>query len=55
MRSSGTCPVTVTWHEWLWLRGIPCGEPVARRGLCRRHAAEQDRLTGRGHLIGVCA
>lgn len=45
-----TCPVTVTSHEWLWLRGIKCGEPVTRDGLCARHAADRDRLGEVGGL-----
>jgi hypothetical protein len=45
-----SCPITTTTHEWLWLRGIECGEPVARYGLCERHAADRDRLGGVGGL-----
>lgn len=39
-------PITVTTHEWLWLRGIECGEPVDRDGLCTKHADDRDRLSG---------
>lgn len=45
-----TCQVTVTTHEWLWMRGIKCGEPVANGRLCERHAAERARLLGVGGL-----
>lgn len=39
-----TCPITRTDHEWLWLRGIECGEPIDRDGLCATHADQRDRL-----------
>jgi hypothetical protein len=52
-----SCPVTITAHEWLWLRGIKCGEPIDRNGLCARHADDRDRLGGVGgvstHLVVI--
>lgn len=47
-----TCPITTTTHEWLWLRGVKCGEPVARNGLCAHHASDRDRL---GEVGGLSA
>jgi hypothetical protein len=45
-----TCPVTVTSHEWLWLRNVKCGEPIARDGLCAHHASERARLLEAGGM-----
>jgi hypothetical protein len=47
-----TCPITVTRDEWLWLRGIKCGDPIDRDGLCTRHADDRDRL---GEVSGMGA